>query len=117
MSNVSKLRRAARAAQLTEEDAAGLELGVQLAALLDRATPRTLTQIANGERDLSLEDKLEVVRIVGPQYQRLLTAMGLTRAGRAVRPTAGTPTQGSPAGVSSDTAAHDRHRQLFAERR
>lgn len=115
MSNLAKLRRSVRNAQLPDSDAAGVEFAVQLATLLDRARPRTLTQIAAGERELQLEDKLDVIRIVGPQYLRTLTALGLTRAGRSVA--GNTPTVGSPAGVSADQASHDRHRKLFSERR
>lgn len=117
MSNLAKLRRAARSAAAGVDDAAGVEFAVQLASLLDRAAPKTASQIANGERELSLEDKLEVVRIVGPQYLRTLTALGLTKAGRAVQPASNTPTAGSPNGVSADTAAHAQHRARFSERR
>ena len=88
----------------------------QLAELLDRAGVPTLARIAAGERPMSLEDRLEVVRIVGPQYQRLLTALGLTRAGRGAAPASSIPTAGSAAGASQDAAAHERHRQRFSER-
>ena len=88
---------------------------MQLATLLDKARPRTLTQIANGEVDLELGSVLEVVKIIGPQYLRTLTAVGLTRAGRAVS-SSNAPTAGSPQGVSADTAAHDQHRKRFSER-
>jgi hypothetical protein len=117
VSNLAKLRKAARAAKLPAEDAAGVGLAELLAGLLDLTTARTLTQIANGERDLSLEDRLEVVRIVGPQYLRTLTALGLTRAGRGAVPANQIPTIGAPGGASSDAAAHERHRQRFSERR
>jgi hypothetical protein len=117
VSNLAKLRKAARAAKLPPEDAAGVGLAELLAVHLDRCTPRTLTQIAAGDRDLSLEDRLEVLRIVGPQYLRTLTALGLTRAGRGAVPANQIPTSGSPAGASSDAAAHERHRQRFSERR
>lgn len=117
MSNLAKLRKAVRAAAIGPEDSAGVELAALLASLLDKTTPRTLGQIANGERPMSLEDQLEVVRIVGPQYLRTLTALGLTRAGRGAVPASSIPTVGSPAGASSDAAAHERHRQRFSERR
>jgi len=113
VSNVSNVRKSARKLQLGAEDAAGVAWAVQLAGMLDRCHPRTLRQIANGERDLSLEDRLELVRIVGPQYLRTLTALGMTRAGRGV---AAAATTGSPAGVSAEQAAHDAHRQRFSER-
>lgn len=116
MSNLSKLRKAVRAAKCPDEDSAGVELAALLAAMLDRTLPRTLTQIANGDKDLTLEDRLEVVRIVGPQYLRTLTAIGLTRAGRGAVPANQIPTAGAPAGASSDAAAHERHRQRFSER-
>lgn len=117
MSNLAKLRRAARSLPTTEADAAGVEFAAMLARLLDRTAPKTLRQIAAGERPMSLEDQLEVVRIVGPQYLRTLTALGLTRAGRgAINPSA-IPTAGSPAGVTADAAAHDEHRRRFSERR
>jgi hypothetical protein len=105
-----------RAAKNPRDDAAGVELATLLATLLDRTLPRTLTQIAAGERPLSLEDTLEVVRIVGPQYLRTLTALGLTRAGRGVTPASMIPTVGAPSGASAEQAAHDRHRQRFTER-
>lgn len=116
MSNLAKLRKAVRAAKIPADDAAGVALAELLAALLDRTTPRTVNQIANGERPMGLEDQLEVVRIVGPQYLRTLTALGLTRAGRGAVPASQIPTVGSPAGASSDAAAHERHRQRFSER-
>jgi hypothetical protein len=87
-----------------------------LATLLDRTTPRTLAQIAAGEKPMQLEDQLEVVRIVGPQYLRTLTALGLTRAGRGAIPASAIPTVGAPGGASADQAAHDRHRERFSER-
>jgi hypothetical protein len=116
VSNVSKLRASLRAAKLPAEDSAAVEYAGQLAELLDRATAPTLARIAAGERPMSLEDRLEVVRIVGPQYQRLLTALGLTRAGRGATPAGSIPTTGSAAGASQDQAAHDRHRERFSER-
>jgi hypothetical protein len=116
VSNLAKLRKAARAAKLGPEDTAGVALAEVLAGLLDRTTPRTLGQIANGEKPMSLEDQLEVVRIVGPQYLRTLTALGLTRAGRGAVPASSIPTAGSPAGASAEAAAHERHRQRFSER-
>ena len=116
MSNLSRLRRAVRSARVPDEDAAGVEWAAHLARLLDLTTPKTLRQIAAGERPLSLEDQLEVVRIVGPQYLRTLTALGLTRAGRSVLHPSALPTAGSPAGVSADAAAHDEHRRRFSER-
>jgi hypothetical protein len=116
VSNLSKLRRSVRASQLGAEDDAGVQWAAQLATVLDRATPRTLTQIAAGERDMTLEDALEVLRIVGPQYLRTLTALGLTRRGRAVGPTSSIPTAGSAQGAAADESAHERHRQLFSER-
>jgi hypothetical protein len=116
VSNVSKLRASARAAKIAREDAAGVELATLLAGLLDRAAPPTLASIAAGDRPLSLEDQLEVVRIVGPQYLRTLTALGLTRAGRGATPASAVPTGGSPGGASADQAAHDAHRQRFSER-
>lgn len=116
MSNLSRLRKAVRAGAIPDSDAAGVEFAALLAGLLDRTTPRTLSQIAAGERPMSLEDQLEVVRIVGPQYLRTLTALGLTRAGRGAIPASSIPTVGSPAGVSADSAAHDAHRQRFSER-
>lgn len=117
MSNRSKLRAAVRAAKSGREDAAGVELADMLAALLDEAAPATVTSVAAGKVPLSLEDRLEVVRIVGPQYLRTLTALGLTRAGRGAQPNGTTPTTGSPAGASADSASHERHRQRFSERR
>lgn len=116
MSNRTNVRKAARKLQLGAEDAAGVAWAVQLADLLDLITPRTLRQIAAGERPLSLEDRLEVVRICGPQYLRTLTALGMTRAGRGAVPASSIPTAGSPAGASADAASHDRHRQRFSER-
>jgi hypothetical protein len=116
VSNLSKLRASVRAAKVPPEDRAAVEYLEQLAALLDRAQDLTLTKIAAGERPLSLEDRLEVVRIVGPQYGRLLTALGLTRAGRGVAPASSIPTAGAAAGASQDAAAHERHRQRFTER-
>ena len=116
MSNASKLRASVRAAKIAGADAAGVEFAGLLATLLDRVPPRTLAQIADGERELSLEDKLEVVRIVGPQYLRTLTALGLTRAGRGATPANATPTTGSPAGASADQQSHDEHRRRFSER-
>jgi hypothetical protein len=117
VSNLAKLRKAARAAAIPESDAAGVELAAMLAALLDRTRPLTLRQIADGERPMMLADQLEVVKIVGPQYLRTLTALGLTRAGRGAVPAAAIPTVGSPAGVSADSATHERHRNRFSERR
>lgn len=117
MTNVSRLRASVRAAKLPDSDKAGVELATMLASLLDRINPRTLRQIANGERDLTLEDKLELVRICGPQYLRTLTALGLTRAGRGATPASSIPTVGSPAGATGDLASHDAHRQRFSERR
>lgn len=117
MSNRSRLRASVRAARLDPADVAGVELAGLLADLLDRVPARTLAQIAAGERDLSLEDRLEVVRIVGPQYLRVLTALGLNRAGRSIAPASATPTVGSPAGATTDQLSHDRHRQRFSERR
>jgi hypothetical protein len=116
VSNLSRLRRSVRNAQLPESDGAGVEFAALLARQLDRTTPRTLTQIAAGERDMHPDSVLEVLRIVGPQYLRTLTALGLTRAGRgAINPSA-IPTAGSAAGVSADAAAHDEHRRRFSER-
>jgi hypothetical protein len=117
VSNLAKLRKAARAAKLPDQDGAGVALAELLAVLLDRTTPRTVNQIANGEVPMSLEDQLEVVRVVGPQYLRTLTALGLTRAGRGAVPANQIPTVGSPGGASTDAAAHERHRQRFSERR
>lgn len=116
MSHVSQVRRAARAAQVPESDRAALELALAQARLLDEVRPKTLTQIAAGEKPLSLEDQLEIIRIVGPQHLRTLTALGLTRAGRGAVPASAIPTIGAPAGASADSAAHDRHRQRFSER-
>jgi hypothetical protein len=116
VSNVSKLRASVRAGKIPPEDRAAVELAEQLAELLDRASTPTLARIAAGERPMSLEDRLEVVRIVGPQYARVLTALGLTRAGRGVSPASSIPTAGSAAGASQDAAAHERHRQRFSER-
>ena len=116
MSNLSRLRKAVRAGAIPDADAAGVEWASQLARVLDEAAPKTLTQIAAGERPLALEDRLEVIRIAGPQYLRTLTALGLTRAGRGAIPASSIPTAGSPAGVSADSAAHDAHRQRFSER-
>jgi hypothetical protein len=116
VSNVSKLRASVRAAKIPPEDRAAVEYAEQLAELLDRATTPTLARIAAGERPMSLEDRLEVVRIVGPQYARLLTSLGLTRAGRGAAPASSTPTAGSAAGASQEQAAHDRHRERFSER-
>lgn len=116
MSNLSKLRASVRAAKIPAEDRAAVEYAEQLAEILDRASMPTLTRIAAGERPMSLEDRLEVIRIVGPQYSRLLTSLGLTRAGRGASPASSVPTTGSPAGASQDAAAHERHRQRFSER-
>jgi hypothetical protein len=116
MTNQSRLRASARAAKLGAEDRAGVELAELLAELLDHAAAPTLTAVAAGARILSLEDRLEVVRVVGPQYLRTLTALGLTRAGRGAAPASAVPTSGSSAGASQDGAAHDRHRQRFSER-
>lgn len=116
MSNLSKLRAAARAAKVPAEDAAAVALAAELAEVLDMAGTMTLADIAAGRRQLGLEDRLEVLRIVGPQYLRTLTALGLTRAGRGVGPAATIPTSGSAAGASQDAAAHAAHRQRFSER-
>jgi hypothetical protein len=117
VSNLSRLRRSVRNAQLPESDGAGVEFAALLARLLDKTTPRTLTQIAAGERSMHDAEVLEVIRIVGPQYLRTLTALGLTRAGRGAIPASQIPTVGSPAGASADSAAHDAHRARFSERR
>ncbi len=116
MTNVSRLRASARAAKLPAEDRAALEYALLLADLLDRAAPLTLRQVADGERGLSLEDRLAIVSKVGPQYQRALTSLGLTRAGRGVMPASAIPTTGSPSGASAEQATHDRHRARFSER-
>lgn len=109
--NLAKLRAAVRAAALPGSDVAGVELAVLLAELLDRASPATAETIADGERVLSIEERLEIVRIVGPQYLRTLTALGLTKAGRGVSDAAGKP-GGRPTGA----VEHERHRERFRNR-
>jgi hypothetical protein len=116
VTNLSRLRASARAAKLGPEDKAALQFAEQLAALLDRATDLTPARVLDGERPMSLEDRLQVVKIVGPQYGRLLTSLGLTRAGRGAVPAAAIPTAGSPAGASAEAKAHDAHRQRFRDR-
>ena len=109
--NLAKLRAAVKAAALPGSDVAGVELAALLAELLDRATPATVESVASGERPLTLEERLEVVRIVGPQYLRTLTALGLTKAGRGVSDSGGKP-GGRPAGEPE----HQRHRERFQAR-
>jgi hypothetical protein len=111
VTNLSRLRASARAAKLGPEDKAALQFAEQLAALLDRATDLTPARVLDGERPMS-----QVVKIVGPQYGRLLTSLGLTRAGRGAVPAAAIPTAGSPAGASAEAKAHDAHRQRFRDR-
>lgn len=113
MTNLSNLRKAVRKNGNGDEDAAGVEWAAHLARVLDQTRPKTLRQIADGEKPLSLEAQLQVIKIAGPQYLRTLHALGLTKSGRAV---VAIPTAGSPAGVSHDTNEHERHRQLFRDR-
>ncbi len=94
--HLPRLRRAARAAQVPEQDAAGLRLAEHLAQLLDLATARAE----------ELPDEIEVYRQLGPLYLRALTAIGLTRDGRGVGDTIG-----APGGISAATAARDELRR------
>jgi hypothetical protein len=109
--NLAKLRASVRAAALPASDVAGVELAALLAELLDRAGAPSLESIADGERPLSLEERLAVVKIIGPQYLRTLTALGLTKAGRGVSDSAG-----KPGGRPTGEAEHERHRQRFRDR-
>jgi hypothetical protein len=116
VTNLSKLRASVRTAKIPREDLAAVEYASLLAELLDSATTKTARDIAAGLRQLSLEDRLEVVRIVGPKYLQVLTSIGLTRAGRGAVPAADIATTGSAAGAAQDAAAHERHRQRFSGR-
>jgi hypothetical protein len=96
--NLTNLRASLRAAKLPLTDRAGQALATRLAELLD------------GYR-VTGDDEVEAYRLLGPLYLRTLTSLGLTKAGRAVG-----DTHGSPGGVSADVAARDQLRARRDER-
>ena len=95
--HLPRVRAAARAAKIQPVDTAGLRLAEHLAQLLDLATARAE----------ELPDEIDIYQRLGPLYLRTLTALGLTRDGRAVG-----DTTGAPGGVSKEVAARDRLRLL-----
>lgn len=90
--NLARLRASTRAAKIPPSDVAGVRLAEHLAQLLDVAAARS--------EDLA--DEVAAYRALGPLYLRTLTALGLTKDGRGVGDTAG-----SPGGVSQDVARRD----------
>lgn len=89
VTNRTRLRSSARTAKIPASDTAALQLADRLATLLD-------DYAGTGE------DEVQAYRLLGPLYLRTLTALGLTRDGRGVGDTAG-----SPGGVSHDVARRD----------
>ena len=93
VTNRTRLRSSARAAKIPASDTAALQLADRLAQLLDDYATKG-------------EDEVQAYRLLGPLYLRTLTALGLTRDGRGVGDTAG-----SPGGVSHDVARRDQLRE------